>query len=120
MNTQHTPGLLIVRGYYSIYAEDRTPVADTYMTASTPENDHANARRLVACWNALNGIPLSDIESASQSGSISYALHKVILQRDDLLAALKGILAVASVRIDDPRIAQWDAARAAIAKATGI
>lgn len=37
----------------------------------------------------------------------------------DLLAALEGILAVASVRIDDPRIEQWDAARRAIAKARG-
>ena len=40
-------------------------------------------------------------------------------QRDDLLAALQGILAVASIRIDDPRIEQWDAARRAISKATG-
>lgn len=37
---------------------------------------------------------------------------------DDLLAALQGILACANVRIDDPRIAAFDAARAAIAKAT--
>jgi len=37
----------------------------------------------------------------------------------DLLAALEGILKVANVRIDDPRIDQFDAARAAIAKAKG-
>jgi predicted dienelactone hydrolase len=36
----------------------------------------------------------------------------------DLLKALTDLLAVASVRIDDPRIVQFDAARAAIAKAT--
>jgi hypothetical protein len=37
----------------------------------------------------------------------------------DLLKALTDLLAVASVRIDDPRIVQFDAARVAIAKATG-
>lgn len=37
----------------------------------------------------------------------------------ELLAALKGILAVANVRIDDPRCAQFDAARAIIAKING-
>jgi hypothetical protein len=40
-------------------------------------------------------------------------------QRDELMAALKDLLSVASVRIDDPRIAKFDAARAAIAKAEG-
>jgi hypothetical protein len=40
-------------------------------------------------------------------------------QRDDLLKALKDLLAVVNVRIDDPRIAQFDAARAAIKKAEG-
>jgi hypothetical protein len=35
----------------------------------------------------------------------------------DLLKALKDLLAVASVRIDDPRIAQFNAAAAAISKA---
>jgi len=54
--SEHTQGKLICRGY-SIYTADwKTPVADTCLTASLPENDHANARRLVACWNACEGI----------------------------------------------------------------
>lgn len=40
-----------------------------------------------------------------------------IKQANTPLQALEGILAVASVRIDDPRIAQWNAAAGAIAKA---
>lgn len=43
----------------------------------------------------------------------------LIAASPDLLKALQGILAVVNVRIDDSRIAQFDAARAAIAKATG-
>ncbi len=35
----------------------------------------------------------------------------------DLLKALKDLLAVVSVRIDDPRIAQFNAAAAAVSKA---
>lgn len=49
----------------------------------------ANARRLAACWNALDGISTSQIEAAARSGSIAYALHKVISQREELLEALK-------------------------------
>ena len=45
-------------------------------------------------------------------------LH-LISAAPDLLAALAGLLAIVNVRIDDPRIEQFDAARAAIAKATG-
>ena len=41
----------------------------------------------------------------------------VLAAAKDLLTALQDILKVATVRIDDPRIAQWDAARAAITKA---
>jgi len=53
----HTPGKLVVRGGFSIYAADgKTPVADTCLTNSLPDNDEANARRLVACWNALDGL----------------------------------------------------------------
>lgn len=45
----------------------------------------------------------------------STELQKVIAQRDELLVALKGVLSVANVQIDDPRIVQFDNARAAIA-----
>lgn len=37
----------------------------------------------------------------------------------ELLEALLGLLAAVNVRIDDPRIAAFDAARAAVTKATG-
>jgi hypothetical protein len=40
-------------------------------------------------------------------------------QRDELFAALQGLLGCVNVRIDDPRMAAFDAARAAIAKARG-
>lgn len=56
---------------------------------------------------------------ASWFKDIDHPDTRLIAAAPDLLAALQDLLRVASVRIDDPRIAQWDAARAAIAKATG-
>ena len=44
---------------------------------------------------------------------------RLIAAAPDLLKALQAIVATCSVRIDDPRIALFDAARAAITKATG-
>lgn len=43
----------------------------------------ANARRLVACWNACDGIGTEELEAGS--------IQKLREQRDELLAALKAI-----------------------------
>ena len=43
----------------------------------------------------------------------------LIAAAPDMLTALRGLLDVVNVRIDDPRIKQFDAARAAVAKAEG-
>ena len=98
MSAQHTPGRLAVRGGYSIYTTDGTPVADTCLTASIPDNDEANARRLVACWNACEGIQTELLEHYyGDRGGLDAALDQASLrdhttavqQRDELLAALK-------------------------------
>lgn len=44
---------------------------------------------------------------------------RLMVAAPELLEALQGILSCVSVRIDDPRIEKFDAARAAIAKALG-
>lgn len=44
----------------------------------------------------------------------------LIAAAPDLLDALVALIDCVSVRIDDPRIKRFDAARAAIAKATGV
>jgi len=57
-----------------------------------------NAARIVACVNACEGINPEAVP--------------------DLLEALRRIVETCNVRIDDPRCDHFDAARAAIAKAT--
>ena len=84
---EHTTGKLTFRGF-SIYAADgKTPVADTCLNASVAQHDVANARRLVACWNACDGIPTKWLEGgAADILEYSKALKA---QRDELLAALE-------------------------------
>lgn len=48
-------------------------------------NDGTNARRIVACVNALSGIPTKDIEQ----GQVLHNIGGLYKERDDLLAALK-------------------------------
>jgi hypothetical protein len=87
MSASHTPGRLTVRGGYSIYADDgKTPVADTCLTNSIPTNDEANARRLVAAWNACEGLHAESLERNEPLGD---QLVDALNQRDELLAALK-------------------------------
>ena len=102
MNAQHTPGRLTVRGGYSIYADDgKTPVADTCLSNSIPANDEANARRLVACWNACEGLTTEHLENIDMLGetlagrfAAFHASERELMDtRDELLAALKDVLA---------------------------
>ena len=88
----------------------------------------ANAERLVACWNACQGIDTADLKSGSVS--IIQKLHddvaqRVLAQRDELLAALNLLKATdfgSNVKTaDDERHMDKVAAfaRAAIAKVEG-
>ena len=80
VGTDHTPGRLYVRGGFSLYAEDKkTPVADACLNAAT--HDEGNARRLAACWNALENVPTEAIEGALIHGR---ALMELASERDAL------------------------------------
>lgn len=57
----------------------------------TPEEGEANARRLVACWNACIGIPTEYVEAATGVGDISAFRQRTAAERDELLAALRDL-----------------------------
>ena len=88
MSAQHTPGLLVVRGY-SIYTTEGTPVADTCLTTSHPDNDHANALRLAACWNACEGLNPDELARFGLGVATGSEIHKLREQRDELLQLLE-------------------------------
>jgi hypothetical protein len=79
----HTPGNLAVSGRY-IKNKNSMPVA--WMTGQMMlKEKQANARRLVACWNACEGLETDQIDLIADSFEAMKA------QRDELLAALKTI-----------------------------
>lgn len=82
----------------------------------TTEQNKVNARRLVACWNACEGLPTAWIEG----GAADILEHAKSLksQRDELLATLKELLSGIFDGPDESDAARLIAkARAAIAKA---
>lgn len=111
MSEKHTQGRLVVRGGFSIYADEgKTPVADTCLTASVPDNDEANARRLVACWNACQGVPTEVLEGGLVADQL---WGHLTAQRGTLLAALRCAIKKAPELITVPSI------RSAIENAEG-
>lgn len=85
--SEHTPGKLVVRGGYSIYtADDKTPVADTCLTNSVPDNDEANARRIVAAWNWCDGLSTQNLEDNVSAKELAHRYNAVTIERDYLRA----------------------------------
>ena len=90
----------------------------------------ANARRIIACVNACAGLPTEQLES-SPLGGVLNGVAGLIAQRDELLAALEGVLAVVGDSTGvagyhlNGNIADWDefdeinAVYTAITKAKG-
>ena len=130
MSEKHTPGHLILEhGADIVTFEDGRimDVASVYCHAIDGCSE-ANDERLVACWNACQGIDTADLLAGSVS--IIHKLHdeaaqRVLAQRDELLSALNQLKATdfgANVKTaDDERHMDSVAAfaRAAIAKVEG-
>ena len=123
MTTQHTPGCVEhdMRGYphSDVRSVSGRKIANTWGTGHPKtseaykhrtEQDRANARRIVACWNACEGIPTEELEASARP----------IAAAPDLLEALKLMVktyaAPGTVYLGAHPIA---VARAAIAKAEG-
>ena len=73
----------------------------------------ANARRIVACVNACEGIPTGVLEKQGMV-PIEQVTHDIERQRDKLLAAL-----VEVIRISDRDHDAWNHAKAVIAEVRG-
>ena len=125
MSAKHTPGPIRYEyepGYCGeLIAQDGMTIA-----AFIDEPSEANTRRLAACWNACDGMETQQVEQISQQGETlasRLALHveteaKLISQRDELLEAIAGLVGCIDHGSENPT-EKLDAARAAIAKATG-
>ena len=138
MSEQHTPGKLKVAegtdrwsAVYDGYGSSATrglAIEGGHIIALAVEHNAnlfsdpdpmENARRLVACWNACDGISTENLEDNQPVKELAEKYNAAFAQRDELLAALKHIegVALADEWRDLPEIAKH--ARAAIAKAEG-
>lgn len=93
MSAQHTPGRLKVgsKVAVAIYTDAGHPVCivDTMGEIQGDSVDKEFARRLVACWNALEDLPQEALDGGwTRAGLEAYA-KRMEAQRDKLLAALE-------------------------------
>ena len=83
-----------------ILAQRNLEVCATYTSDVTPEEDEANARRIVACVNACAGYWVNQLESTiMEQGGFAAIIRdlgnekfQAKQQRDELLAAIKAYL----------------------------
>ena len=124
MSEKHTPGPWKIWSHpkgFRVGESENKPVAEIFPTLFV-EKEEANARRIAACWNACQGISTEELVDIANMGGMlglreDIALARIAGQRNELLEALKGLMALSDHRVD-LRDAAKDA-RAAIAKATG-
>jgi len=85
-------------------------------------------RRLAACWNACQGVPIEVLEAQQAGGlpwSVADQLDKLAdlaiaeRQRDELLEALHGIVSAWGPGFEEGESPSLDRARATIAKVKG-
>jgi hypothetical protein len=87
--SKHTAGPWVVRGGYSIYANGgKTPVADACLDASVAANDEANAKHIVACVNACEGLPDGCLDGGWTALGASQYAKKLEAINTELLEAL--------------------------------
>ena len=88
MSEKHTQGRLAADGPVVLFSDN----AGGFDISACPYPE-VNARRLVACWNACEGLPTKVLEHASETGDSLAGHIKLTAQRDELLAALEEVLA---------------------------
>ncbi len=95
MSKQHTQGRLRVPDdgtVGSIETEGGTPIGHTFQVSAHDQGigspiRRANARRLVACWNACEGISTENLKTTFPWKSLAELYNNTINQRDIGLGA---------------------------------
>jgi hypothetical protein len=121
MSAQHTPGRVRVQ---HPHAGDRgwEVAFEPGLEQLCQDISQANARRLVACWNACEGIedPENVIPQLRRANDLVQQLEPLRIQRDELLEALRiAKTALVQWHVPGNRYAALDVINAAIAKVTG-
>ena len=98
---EHTKGLLRVGHSGAVVADhpipemsgsDATEYYGGHLVAESVTA--ANARRLVACWNACHGLPTDELEQKGLMCAVGTQLLLLEQHRDTLIEALNGVVGV--------------------------
>lgn len=109
----HTEGKLSLEKYGNIKTEGGDDFRLNGATLSGNDVAVANTRRLVACWNACDGLPQDDLDELAEMPNAVMNLARfsddLVKERDELVALLYDLLSVADA---DPELSQYPAAKA--------
>lgn len=123
----HTPGTLTMseRGF-TLRADGAMVLMATFNRPMAEAE--ANARRALACWNALDGVPTADLERmkpgeladlfAELKATAEVAIAATLLAGREMHAACEAIVAASSGTFSSQRAVEM--ARAALAKARAV
>lgn len=99
--SNHTPGNWVAGlpadgGRINVYSDDTMSMRICRVDSDTDFGNHAaaNARRIVACVNACEGVPIEVLE-ARQVGGLPWNVADqidILAERHDLLEALQGLM----------------------------
>jgi hypothetical protein len=93
--SEHTKGLLaLFRNGQSVGSADGTGVCEVWPRDENgfPDGEgRANARRIVACWNACHGLPTDELEQKGLACAFGTQLLLLEQHRDTLLEALNDV-----------------------------
>jgi RNase H-fold protein (predicted Holliday junction resolvase) len=109
--SEHTDGKLLLSSSFLVCREDAMVVANCLpmdaVGVDSPLEAAANARRLVAAWNAVDGIPTEDLESKVVVGfmaDLKRQKDELERQRDEAVALLQEVSDMAEALCEPSRI----------------
>jgi hypothetical protein len=121
----HTEGKLTVHNAMRIKDENGVSVATLAISPNSDEISEANARRLVACWNACAGIPTDALETHDifcAQTNVGLKNTELKQERDEALDVLRTVgsdIATTIYRLDKETEACVNAILAKHQKVTG-
>ena len=95
MSYHHAQGPLTADARLYLRDRDGNIIARLACTTGKYESEEMNARRLVACWNACQGLTTDDLEKARLVSAVANELMRLEAQRDDLPAQVDQFRALA-------------------------
>lgn len=92
--SEHTKGRLAANYLGGIFGGTANGLVAQVTKTANPNVCAADARRLVACWNACDGIETADLERATASGNLAVFGQHLMRDRDELIADLAAAIAM--------------------------